>query len=77
VAGLTMGIWPVTTRGCEAGEGFREDGPDRWVLAVSVGGAVTEGRSGSCVEMGRRTLQRWGGVEKTARDPFFNLISFC
>jgi hypothetical protein len=41
--------------------GFVGESPDRWVSAISVGGAITGGRPGSHAEMGR------GAVEASRR----------
>jgi hypothetical protein len=48
--GSVTGNSPATIRGRGAGEDLGEEGPDRWVSAVSVGGAVLGGRPGT---------QRW------------------
>jgi hypothetical protein len=73
---LVAGNSPATTHGHEAREDLGEEGPDRWVLAVSVGRAVTGGRSGSRVEMGRGAAEAGRRRGKRAREHFFNLNSF-
>jgi hypothetical protein len=57
VYGSATGNSPVMTRERGAGEDLGEEGPDRWVLALSVGGAVTGGRPSSCTEMARGTAE--------------------
>jgi hypothetical protein len=55
--GSMMGNSPVMTHGCGAGEDFGEEGPNRWVPAVSVGGVVMGGRLGSHAEMDRGAVE--------------------
>jgi hypothetical protein len=45
------------TCGRGAGEDLGEEGPDRWVSALSVGGAVTGGRLSSCTEMAQGAVE--------------------
>jgi hypothetical protein len=50
------------------------ESPDRWVPAISVGGAITGGRPGSRAEMGRGAVEasRRGGKQPTKLFPFWN-----
>jgi hypothetical protein len=52
VDGTATGNSLLTTHGRGAREDLWEEGPDRWVPAVSVGGAVMGGWLGLRMEMG-------------------------
>jgi hypothetical protein len=56
------------------GREFGGESPDRWAPTVSVGGAVTEGRLGSCVEMGQGCCSAGPARRKTARDSFLPFL---
>jgi hypothetical protein len=53
-----------------------EEGPDRWVPAISVGGAVTGSRSGSRAEMGRGAVAAGRRGGKRPAKLFLFLIPF-
>jgi hypothetical protein len=61
-------------RGRWAGEFGGREGTDRWAqVVVTVAREMVMGRLRK--RLGREALQRWAGAEKTARDPFSNLIN--
>jgi hypothetical protein len=50
--------------------GFGGESPDRWIPAVNVGGAVTEGKPGSHAEMDRRCCRSRPTQWKTSCEAF-------
>jgi hypothetical protein len=76
---LTMRITAMTPVGARYGREFGGESPDRWAPAVTVGRAVTGGRLGSRMEMGRGCCSAGPVGRKTARDsflPFFNSLFY-